>query len=255
MDLRAIESMANSMFLHLLRVASFMAVVPIFGRQRDSFYLRLVLAVAVGAIFWWTGDQQVPMPGNVLAMAVAAVRESFVGIALGFAVYVISSLLVSSGEIVSTEMGFAMARTMNPESGNDATVVSQLFQAFGFLLMLQLDLHHEVLRILHDTFRAVPVGTTYDIAPLWNGIAVLTTSTIALALQYAFPVLGVMIVLTAGLVLLGRAVPAINLMEFSFGIRILLALLAAAWFLAEGTPFLGRTLAGLLGHVRAMFPV
>ena len=79
-------------------------------------------------------------------------------------------------------------------------------------------------------------------------------TSISLALQYAFPVVGVMIVLTVGLVILGRAVPAINLMEFGFGIRIVLALLASAWFLAEGTPFLARSMQHLLGIVHGMFP-
>ena len=57
-------------------------------------------------------------------------------------------------------------------------------------------------------------------------------------LQYAIPIFGVMILLTVTLVVLARAVQNINLMEFSFGLRILLAFVASIYFLVEGAPFL-----------------
>jgi len=76
-----------------------------------------------------------------------------------------------------------------------------------------------------------------------------------LALQYALPLLSLMLLLSAGMVLLGRAVPAINLMEFGFALRVLLALGALALFLVEGTPFLLQTFRALLDGAAAMFPV
>lgn len=255
MDPALLPEFSTSMFLHLVRAAAFMAAVPIFGRQPDSFFLRLVLAVALGAMFWWVGDQRVTMPHGLLGLGIMSLREGVVGLALGFAVSLLTSMLVAAGEIVSTEMGFAMARTMNPESGTDATVVSQLFQVFAFLLILHLDLHHEVLRILGDTFRSIPVGSTFDIAPICQGLLAMVGAMLVMAVQYSFPVLGVMLLVTVGLVLLGRAVPAINLMEFSFAARILLALLASAWFLAEGNPFLVRSFGSLLDSAAALFQV
>jgi flagellar biosynthetic protein FliR len=182
-------------------------------------------------------------------------REAFVGLVLGFALGLLTTVLVAAGEIISTEMGFAMARAMDPESGTEATVMSTLFQVIGYLLILQFDLHHEALRILEQTFRACPVGGPLQLGPIQDGLGALVGASIVVAVQYALPVLAVMLVLTVGLVLLGRAVPHINLMEFSFAARVLLALLAAAFFLTEGAPFLLRSFAGLLGGARAMFPV
>ncbi|HLQ36746.1 MAG TPA: flagellar biosynthetic protein FliR [Planctomycetota bacterium] len=251
----ALPAFATSLFLHLVRTSAFMAVVPVFGRQRDSMFLRLVLALTMAVVFWWVGQQQVPLPGSVLALGVMAVREAVVGVALGFAVLIITTVAVAAGEIVSTEMGFSMARALDPESGSESSVMSQLFQVFAFLLILHFDLHHEVLRILEQTFRSIPVGAPFDLQPIWFGLRGLVAASLLLALQYAFPVLGVMLLLTTALVLLGRAVPNINLMEFGYAARVLLALLAGAYFLAQGSPFLVRSFAGLLGSTRAMFPV
>ena len=255
MDLSLLHDYATSLLLHVTRVGAFFAVAQIFGRQNDSIMLRLVLAVSLGAVFWWVGAQRIHTPTSLLELGVMAVREGVVGLALGFAMTTLTALLVSAGEIISMEMGFSLARTMNPESGVDATVVSQLLQVFGFLLILHFDLHHEALRVLEQTFRACPVGEPFDIAPIWHGLQALVSTSVQVALQYSVPILGAMFLLSVGLVLLGRAVPAINLMEFGFALRVLLALFAVAMFLGEGTPFLIQSFRALLDGAREMFPV
>jgi len=249
------QDYANSLFLHIVRVGAFMAVVPLFGRQVDTMFLRLLLAVSLGGVFWWVGDQRVSAPDSLVALTVMAMREGIVGIALGFALSTMTSLLVSAGEVISSEMGFSMARSMNPESGVDATVVSQLLQVFGFLLILQFNLHHEALRVLEQTFRSCHVGEPFDLEPIWEGLKVLVVGSVDLALRYAFPILGLMLLLSVSMVLLGRAVPAINLMEFGFALRVLVAMGATAYFLVEGAPFLVRTFESILDGARAMFPV
>lgn len=254
MDQALLQGSLTSLFLHMVRTGAFLVVVPLFGQARDSFLLRVVLTVALGAVFWWVGPKTAAVPPGLLALGVTALREAFVGMALGFALSLLLMVLVSAGEVISSEMGFGMARAMDPESGIDSTVVSQLFQVFGFLLILHLDVHHEALRILERTFAAIPLGTTFDLEPIWRGISVLVSSGLVLSLQYAVPVLAVMLLLTAALMMLARAVPHINLMEFGFGARVLLALLSSAWFLVEGSPFLESAFAALLAGARGMFP-
>lgn len=255
MSLLTLDEYAVSLLLHLVRVGSFMAVVPFFGRQVDSQMARLILVICLGTVFWWVGEQRIETPAGVLALAGLAVREGFVGLALGFAMSTLTSMLVSAGEIVSSEMGFSMARTMNPESGADATVLSQLLQAIGLLLILQLDLHHEALRIVADTFTACPVGQPFAIEPIWHGLATLVSGSVTMALQYACPVIGVMMLLSIAMVLLGRAVPAINLMEFGFALRVLAALAVSAYFFAQSAPFLASVFASFLDGTRAAFGV
>jgi flagellar biosynthesis protein FliR len=255
MDFTLAQDYAASLLLHFVRTGAFLAVAPLFGRQADSVMLRLVLAVGMAGVFWWIGDQQVPAPDSLVALFVMGLREAVVGIALGFALATMTSMLVSAGEVVSTEMGFSLARAINPESGADATVVSQLLQVVGFLLILQLNLHHEALRVLEQTFVACPVGQPFDIVPIWAGLQALVAGSVTLAMQYSFPILGTMMLLSVGIVLLGRAVPAINLMEFAFALRVLLALGAMALFLGEGAPFLIQSFHAVLEQARAMFPV
>jgi flagellar biosynthetic protein FliR len=253
-DLRALEAHAVALFLHVVRAGGFFAAVPLFGRQRDTAFVRLVLALALGAMSWWTRGAPTTSPHGVLAFGTLAAREAFVGLALGWAVGLMLEMVVGAGEIIGNEMGFSMARAINPESGIDSSVMSQMLQVTAFLLALQFDLHHEALRVLQRTYEACPVGDTVSLLPIQAGLTALVGGSITKALEYALPVLGVMLLLTIGLVLLGRAVPQLNLMDFGFAARVLVALAAAAWFLADGTPFLVSTFRSFLDGAAALFP-
>ncbi len=253
MDWNVANEWMTSFLLHLVRAGAFFTVVPLFGRQTDSLMMRLVLTIALGGIFWWVGDQRVTAADSLLVLGVMASRELLIGIALGFALSTMMSLLTSAGELISSEMGFSMARAIDPESGIDGAVLSQLLQVLGFLLVLQFDLHHEALRVLEETFRSCPVGQPFDIEPIWNGIRTLVTGSIVLAVQYAMPVIGLMLLLSTGMVLLGRAVPAINLQEFGFALRVLLALGVMPVLLGQGAPFLVQTFRSILDGAAAMF--
>ena len=172
---------------------------------------------------------------------------------LGFALSTTTSLLTSTGELIASEMGFSMARALDPESGVDSSVIAQLLQVVGFVTILQFDLHHEALRLLQETHRACPIGQPFEIEPIWEGIRTLIAGSIVLAVQYGMPVLGLMLLLSTGTVLIGRAVPAINLQEFAFAARVLLALGVMPMLLGTGAPFLLQTFRSIFDGAAAMF--
>jgi flagellar biosynthetic protein FliR len=182
-----------------------------------------------------------------------AVREAVVGACAGYAVSLLTSALVTAGEIVSNEMGFSIAQVMDPLTGKSTPVASSLFEVMGYLLLFGTSLHHEVLRVLGASYEMVPVGKGFDFGVVHERLCVLVAAATEYGLHYAVPILAVMSLLTAALVILARAVPNLNLMEFSWGLRILLALVAASWFLSEGRPFLLDMFADLLQRAQLLF--
>jgi flagellar biosynthetic protein FliR len=253
MELSLLFPMTVSLVLHIARTGAFFAVVPLFGRQRDSFFLRLVLSLSLAAIFWSVGRKSVAVPGTLLELGVMTGREAVIGLALGFALAAVMSLLTIAGEIISYEMGFSMAHSINPESGANATVIAQLMQVLGMLLVFALDLHHDALRILEQTFAVCPIGEPFAIEPIWLGVRDLVAGAILLAGQLALPITGVMFLMSTGTVLIGRAIPSINMMDFAFALRVLMALGILGFFLVESAPFLIACIEGLFARTAGMF--
>ncbi len=234
-----------SFMLHVLRTSAFVFFLPGLGQGSDARWLRLVLGVALGAIFWWMGDRTGTMPSGLAHFLGLGVGELLIGAAVGYVVQLVSAILTVAGEIVAQEMGFTMAQALDPITGASTQVVSQFMQVIGVLTMFSLDLHHDFLRALAAAFAAVPVGHGFDIAQISERHGALVTMALEAGVRFAMPILAVMMVLTAALAVLSRAVPNINLMEFSFGLRILLAMGMALLLLTEGMP-------GLIGSMQTI---
>lgn len=251
-DLHVVFPFLPALVLHVVRATAFFATAPLFGSQPDSRILRLMLGTALALIFWWISPKIVLVDG-LSGLALLAVREAFIGAAAGYVISLLTSALVSAGEIISNEMGFSIAQVMDPLTGKSTPVASSLYEVMGYLLLFGTGLHHEVIKVLGATYEMVPVGHGFDMGLVQERVSAMVSDSLEYGLRYAMPTLAVMSLLTAALVILARAVPNLNLMEFSWGLRILLAILASCWFLAEGRSFLISMFEDLLGKAQVLF--
>lgn len=242
-----------SFMLHVVRTSAFVYLLPGLNQGSDTRWLKLVLGVAFGAIFWWVGERKVIVPGGLVGLVGLGAKELAIGLAIGFAVQLVTSILTTAGEIVAQEMGFTMAQVTDPITGASTQVVSQFLQLIAILTLFVLDLHHDFLRALGAAFDAVPVSAGFDIAVLHLRLGSLVVYAIEAGVRFALPVLTVMLVLTATLSVLSRAVPNINLMEFSFAIRILIALGMSLLLITEGMPTLVENIRVMLDATMGLF--
>jgi flagellar biosynthetic protein FliR len=246
-------TLAPALLLHFVRAGSFLVTCPLFGAQEESRYLRLMLAFSFGAIFWWVGDHDVPLPDSAFGLGRSVIIESMVGLLAGFCIRLLLAVPQIGGEILAAEMGFAISRIVNPVTGSSSTPIAHFYETFATLLIFATGMHHDVIRVLAASYEAVPVGADFDFELVFERLMPLVDRTIQLGLLYAMPILGLMLLLTVVLVVLSRAVQNINLLEFSFGLRILLALAAAILMLAQSAPFLLRVFRSLLSDAHVIF--
>lgn len=239
--------------LHVLRTSAFVFLLPGLNQGGDTRWLKMVLGVTFGAIFWWIGERRLVVPGGLVMLVGLGMKEVLIGLAIGFSVQLVTAILTTAGEIVAQEMGFTMAQVNDPITGASTQVVSQFLQLIAMLVMFTLDLHHDFLRALAAAFAAVPVSEGFDIALLHLRLGALVVHALEAGVRFALPVLTVMMALTATLSVLSRAVPNINLLEFSFAIRILIAMGMAFLLLTEGMPALLDSVRGVLDAALVLF--
>ena len=250
---QSLIALAPSVLLHLVRAGTFLITCPLFGVTGEGRTIRIMFSVSFGVVFWWVGNKFVPMPESVFELCEMIIVECFVGLLAGFCIQLLLAIPQIGGEILAAEMGFAISRIVNPATGASSTPLAQFFEAFATLLIFVTGLHHEVVRVLAATYDHVPVGTTFDYDLVFQRVMPLVNDTIHLGLLFAIPILGILLLLTVVLVLLSRAVSNINLMEFSFAVRILLALGGTVVMLGHSAPFLLRVFERLLGRSLVLF--
>lgn len=127
------------------------STVPVPVRMVLAVMLTIVVAPAVGmdetAVTWEAGP-----------LGLAFVSELLLGAAMGFAATLVMSLLDIVGTFVGVNAQLAIAMQFDPLTNSQQVITTRLVQVGGFLIFLSLNLHHQILIGLHDSFAAAPAG-------------------------------------------------------------------------------------------------
>ncbi len=206
------------------RFGGMMVLAPVFGARVLPPRVRLALAV-LPALALLPGIRVAVAPlttGEVapLALLVMVAREALVGLAIGLAAQFAVAGAVLGAQIAGLQMGLGMANLIDPQTHDQVTTFAQWQQVVAVLLLLAVDGHHELLRVVAASFSSLPLGAAW-ISPEGALLAVtLARGCFTLALEVAAPVLVVVLMVNAALGALSKLVPQLNVMAVGFGLNV-----------------------------------
>ena len=225
-------------FWVLVRVSVLVFLLPLFGARNIptlwkvglSFVLALLLAPVVPP------PQDLPrsVPGVVLGIA----SEVLMGLIAVFGVRILFAAVQLAGQIMSFQMGFSMARAIDPNTGVQSTALSQFLYLFTVLLFFAMDGHHLMIRGIAASFRlAPPNGLTFD-PGLAEAVMRITAHMFLLGLKVAAPIMIALFLSNLCLGIVARTVPQVNILMIGFPINIGIGLVLFGILLSNLSPFL-----------------
>lgn len=234
-----LPSIVFTLTLALVRIASFVAVFPLFAGRNLPNTVKIGLSVVLAGAWFLAGLPSTgvaPGPdgawGTMTVWSIGAMRETALGAALAFAMGLFLLPLQIAGSFIGQEMGLSMAAQADPTNQGASTVVNQLFLTIGMLLFFTFDLHHELLRTLHLSFWTRPLGArfVFPSAPdLVGGLADIHEA----GLLLSAPVVAALFIGLIALLVTARTAPQLNMFSVGFPLRLAIGLLAAIVFFPE----------------------
>jgi len=165
-----------------------------------------------------------PLPATLVEYAGLAIVELGLGIALGLGVMTIVSGLQMAGSLIDAQIGVSLGSVFNPEFESDASLSGEMLHQLGLVVFLVVGGHHLIAGALIDTFQAMPVGYAGLSPPAIELLSALVHQSLALALQIAAPVMGMMAVVGLAMGFLGHTIPQLNVLVMGFPVRTLAGL-------------------------------
>jgi flagellar biosynthetic protein FliR len=251
------EAYVIAFTLLLARVATFVAVQPVFGGRSTPRLVKVGLAVAL-TVMWFGSVGPGPAqgllastcPAPVFCYVVALVREAVLGALFSYALGLLLLPARIAGEFIEQELGLAIGRQFNPLLENPSAVVSQIFETLGILIFLSLDGHHVFLATLHHTFDRYPIGVTaFEAVPIGPLVAGGSRAQ-EWGLVVAAPVSALLLIVAVVLGLMARTSPQLNIFTVGFPLRVGVGL-AGMWLLV---PDLLTAVAGFMVRVGDLVP-
>jgi len=207
----------------LLRMSAFVVSWPIFGAELNTHQIKVLFALILTMVLFptlnWTPDQVAALKGDI---TVLAVREVFIGLALGYLARFFFFSFRVAGEMISQAMGLSAASVFNPALGGQTTAVEQLYMALASLFYIAVNGHHYLITGLVKTLDVVPVAQMTLNTSQFTGVGHMLQEVMELGLKFSAPVVISILVVNVILGVVGKTVPQLNVLITSFPINIMI---------------------------------
>jgi len=221
--LPALSGIILTYLLVFARVGAMVMLLPAIGEMGVPSRVRLILALAI--TFALTPQVQGNYPGvtpaSTVALVIMIVQEVTAGVLVGSMARIIMSALQIAGSLIATQIGLAYAQTIDPTQNTQGAVVGNFMSLLGTTLIFATNLHHLAIGAIAGSYHMLPPGghlPTDDMAQL---VIMLTSSSFALGFQLAAPFLVFGFAVYAGLGVLAKLMPQLQIFFVAVPINIM----------------------------------
>lgn len=209
----------ESFGLMLMRTSALVLSAPLLGLASGFSGYKVALILVLTLVLYALVGEPIAAAGPIELTAMA-LRELLIGFFLGFVTQMLVLAAQVGGELVGTDMGFAMAAQIDPETGVNTKVVAKAYETFLLLALLAVDGHLWIVSGLEQSFHFAPVGALAAPSSLAALALDVFVEMFAAGITLAAPVLLLLVLATVLLGLLARMVPQLNVFDLSFQLRI-----------------------------------
>ncbi|MBC7958420.1 MAG: flagellar type III secretion system protein FliR [Vallitaleaceae bacterium] len=215
----------DAFLLVFVRIISLFIAVPIFSNRSIPPIVKISLAFFLSCIVINVIDTNLTVSStDVMGYLFALVKEIFVGWIIGFAAYIVFSILTLAGQLIDTQVGFSMVNVFDPMSQVQFTISGTFYYYLVLLIVLVTNSYHFFIRAMMKSFEWIPIGDVALTANLYNSFTGILNEIFIIALQIAAPFFFVMLLTDIVLGLLARTAPQMNLFVIGFPVKIFLGL-------------------------------
>jgi flagellar biosynthetic protein FliR len=221
--------------LVFVRVGAMVMLLPGFGTMGVPARVRLVLALAIAFALTPTVQNLYPAaaPATVVQLTLLIAREVTYGVLIGAMASIIMSALQVAGFLIASQIGLGYAQTIDPTQNTQGAVVGNFMTLLGVTAVFVSNLHYLAIGAIAGSYRLLPPGGHLPTADMAQLVIRLTSGAFALGFQLAAPFLVFGFAVYAGLGVLAKLMPQLQIfflavpINILFGFVIMLALLGS----------------------------
>lgn len=227
-----------SFMILFVRFGTAMMIMPGIG---DSFVpqnIRLYIALAFSLVMTPVLMPMVPDPvPDLPVMLPLLVIEFITGLFIGSIARILMAALDTAGMLISLASGISNAQVFNPSLAVQGSVFGAFMSITGVTLLFVTNLHHLMIYGLVESYELFPIGGMLDTGSMAELMARAVAASFLTGFQIAMPFVIISLVLYAGMGVLTRLMPQLQVFMITIPLQIMLALVTLVIVLSSGMLF------------------
>ena len=207
-----------------MRISGFIFIAPFFSSRDVPQRVKLLLSLAIALIAYFVIPYEPLEYHGVIGYAGIIISEALAGLILGLFANLAMYILNFAGQLADMEIGFSMVMQMDPSSGMQVTITSNILTYAVTLMMIVTNMHLYILKAIIDSFVLVPLGSVSFSPFFYQGYLNFILDYMVLGFRIVLPVFAALLIVNAILAVLAKAAPQMNMFVIGFQLKIFVGL-------------------------------
>lgn len=210
------------------RISGIFTFNPIFSRQNVPMRVKVGMTIVLSVVTMsYMGNSLVYTAEGIPSFVLNLGKELIVGLALGFFVNLIITVIIYAGEVMDTQIGFGMAKAMDPMTGVQMPLFANLFYYIFILYFFIVGGHLKYIQLFVTSYEILPLGYgfTADSINLAYFIVNYLGVVLTLAVKFAAPILAAELITEFIIGVMMKAVPTIQIFVINIQLKIVVGIL------------------------------
>ncbi len=222
------EQQVLGFFAVLARVVPLFIVAPLFSSRSMPPRVRGVAAVGIAFGLAPIVARGAVMPTDVLGIAFLMGKELLIGFSYAFVLACLFAAVATAGTLLDFSVGFAFGAAVDPLTGNNSAVISQMYVMFATAIFVIVGGVEWVVQGLARTYDLVGITEMPELGTMVQGAVESFVQIFVSAIEICGPILLAMIITDAAFGMVSRVAPSLNVFAVGFAVKIGVGLLLLA---------------------------
>lgn len=250
-----IEGSVALFSLVLMRMAGCILFNPILGRTTIPMAVKSAFILVLSVVVYSVSPPVMVDMGNVIGYGVLLLKEFAVGMILGTVFHFMISGILFAGAVMDYQMGLSMSTIYDAQSNASVSLTANVLNYLFALCFLATDAHLIVLRIFMTSAQIVPYGSVSLGPEVASAALTFFCDFILLMFRLAMPMLAVQLFVEAGVGILMKTIPQINIFVVNIQAKILVGLVILVLLFIPMSDFMLDALDILIQSMKEMLIV
>lgn len=205
----------------LARLGGMISLAPFWGNRGASPKIRVVLSLVLAIALTPVIVPRIPeLPSETGPLMLIVVGEFIIGSIFGFIGRLVFSGIEVATHMISSQMGFSLAGTIDPSTSAQTTAFGIIAQMLALMVLLAADGHHWFLAATVKSFSTTAPGTFVMSASVLDLLLRISANALVVGVTLAAPAVIVLLAIEFALEFFGRTAPQFQVFILGFPIKI-----------------------------------
>lgn len=216
--------------LVFVRIASFVYVAPFFSTKGVPNNVKIALSLFIAYIMYSFGPEHIyPDYDTFIGYFVVVLKEAIVGLLVGLASQLCTSIVLLAGRIMDMEIGLSMASVFDPQTNEQVSITGNILEYGVLLILFTTGFHRYLINALMETYTLIPINSlNFNLDMLLENLISFLTNYVVIGFRICLPVFASIMLLNIVLGILAKVAPQMNMFSVGIQLKLLCGLLVLA---------------------------